>query len=198
MKTLLLLLLVSSVAKAANFEFQTPKQQWAKLDLPTLAISALPVMYTQLVLHETSHALLGLALGASSVSIKPYPNTDGGQFTFAYATIAFPDGYNYGNAALVVSASAQILDALVVIGICIVDNLVELPPWLHTILKVWQVACVIDFTTNMLGLWRPGTSLDPQNDFRDVYYGLAGMTPAAARLVTGLVDGALGATVLCF
>jgi hypothetical protein len=195
MKPALLLLLLSSVAQA-GFHFKTPKEQWTKLDIPTLAIYALPVMYGQLVLHETSHALFALATGAS-VQLTPYPYSDGQYFYFASTAATWPGNGTGWKTNLEMAATAQILDVIVVLGLFVLDNLVELPPWLHTVLKVWQIACLIDFTTNMVGLWRPGTNLD-QNDFRDVYYGLLGMQPAVARGITALVDGGLAATILCF
>lgn len=189
-------LLLSTLSHAHGFHLLSPKEQLKELNVPLGAAVALPIGYAQMVTHEVSHGVFATALGADSVTYVLYPQTDTGQFSWAYTRMHWPN--EDPRTFYITSASAQIWDAVVIGSIFLVDNLVKLPKWLHTVLKVWQISAFVDFMYNMSGLWQPGTTLYPENDFRNVYYGLLRMQPSAAIPLTGTMAAILAVPVFAY
>jgi hypothetical protein len=166
--------MILELAVASTLAF-TPTPIWDRdFDWTVAAVSAVPVGVGQLLGHEASHGLWASAAGAKDIKYTLYPTVRGDTFTFA--RVDWPSD-NGAGALGWAPLSAQLFDIGVVVGIAIIDNVCNLPTWLHTILKVWQVAAIIDFTYNMTALW----GNNQWRDFNRVYYGQMHMAKSEAR-----------------
>jgi len=112
-------------------------------------LAIIPVVwFLQNVVHESSHALIPLFKGCK-VKIYPWPKFENGRWYMAFSTwqcqTLLPQKLR-----LVISAAPRIVDLLI---IAVTVAVQPANAWANTILQAWQIAALMDFSFNTVGIF---------------------------------------------
>ena len=159
------------------------------LNKKLVAIELLPAAYGQLALHELSHGLYAMARG-DAVTFQLYPHQSAGTFEVA-STIISCEGLHCKSP----TQTAAILDVIEVLGVAAAIHFFpDMPWWLHTTLRVIQMAATADFVYNSLGLWSGHRDSDFATNARQLKLDIW-----PARLLGSALDaGLIGTTLFGF